>query len=172
MFGFLKRKRAPEGPVQFEVAVEVDQSASAVYPLLDWSDPQNAKRQLGHKVEQMDGQPDRFRLVLNEMPDHRFDMTVSKAVTNQAYVFSTVIQPRVGRLESDEEHYSLEPLGEDRCRLKLTTTATFKSGLTMKQFEQELAMMTVACQRALVKLKAHAEHGVEAVKVLDSAFYG
>ncbi|HEY0628560.1 MAG TPA: SRPBCC family protein [Sphingomicrobium sp.] len=171
MFGFLKR-RAPEGPVQFEVAVEVDRPASDVYPLLDWSDPRNAKRELGHKVEPIDGQADRFRLTLTEMPKHRFDMTVTKAVANEAYAFSTEIKPRIGRLENDEEHYSLEPIGDNRCKLRLTTIATFQSGLTKGQFKQELAMMTVACQRALVKLKAHAEHGVQAVKALDSAFYG
>lgn len=172
MFSFLKRKPAPEGPVQFVVAIEIDRPASEVYSLLDWSDPRNAKRELGHKVEPIDGQPDRFRLVMTEMPEHRFDMTVTRAVPDQAYAFSTDIQPRVGRLESDEEHYSLEPIGDDRCKLELTTVATFQRGLTMKIFEQELMMMTAACQRALIKLKVQAEHGVEAVKAVDSAFYG
>ena len=172
MFGLFKPKLAPEGPVQFQLALEIDRPASQVYGLLDWADPRNAKLALGHKVEPVDGQPDRFRLVMTEMPDHRFDMTVTKAVANQVYHFTTDIQPRVGRLEHDEEHYSLEPLGEDRCKLKLTTIATFKSGLKMKEYEQELSMMALACQRALIKLKAHAEQGVEAVQALDAAFYG
>jgi hypothetical protein len=38
----------------------------------------------------------------------------------------------------------------------------------MKQFEQELMMMTLACQRALLKLKIHAEQGVEAVNAFDA----
>ena len=172
MFDWFKRKPAPEGPVQFNAAVEVDRPASEVYRLLDWSDERNAKRELGHRVEPIDGEPDRFRLVLTEMPEHRFDMTVTEAVLNWTYSFFTDIRPRVGRLERDEEHYALEPLDEGRCKLKLTTIATFQSGLSMKQFERELAMMSVACQRALIKLKVHAEHGVEAVKALDSAFYG
>ncbi len=172
MFGWFKRKPAPDGPVRFEVAVEIDRPASDVYQLLDWSSPGNAKRDLGHKVEPIDGQPDRFRLVLTEMPKHRFDMTVTKAVAGEAYIFSTDIQPRVGRLESDEEQYLLTPIGEDRCKLQLTTIATFQSGLTKKELDQELAMMTLACQRALLKLKAHAEYGVEAVKAIDSALYG
>ena len=41
----------------------------------------------------IDGQPDRFRLVMTEMPRHRFDMTVTKAVPSEAYTFSTDIQP-------------------------------------------------------------------------------
>ena len=172
MFGLFKRKPAPEGPVHFNLAIEVDRPASEVYPLIDWSDPRNAKRQLGHKVEPIDGQADRFRLIMTEMPEHCFDMVVTKAVPNQAYIFSTDIKPRVGRLESDEEQYSLEPLGEDRCKLTLVTVATFQSGLSMKQFEEELAMMTIACQRALIKLKVHAELGLDAVKELDAAMYG
>ena len=167
MFEFLKPKRAPEGPVQFEVAIEVDKPASDVYRLIDWSDARNAKRELGHRIEPMDGEPDRFRLILTEMPEHRFDMTILEAVPDRAYAFSTDIQPRVGRLESDEEHYSIEPLGDDRCKLKLVTVAEFQSGLKMNQFEHELAMMTMACQRALIKLKLHAEQGVEAVKALE-----
>lgn len=172
MFGWFKRNPAPEGPVQFDVAVEVDRPASDVYPLLDWADARNAKRQLGHRVEAIDGSPDRFRLIVTELRGHRFDITVTEAVPNRSYTFSTVIQPRIGRLENDEERYSLEPIGDDRCKLKLTTIATFQSGLSMRQYQRELEMMALACQRALIKLKAHAEHGIEAVKALDSAFYG
>ena len=166
MFSFLKRKPAPEGPVTFEVAIEVDRPASEVYPLLDWTDRRNAKRELGHRIEPLDG--GRFRLILTEMPEHRFDMTILEAVPDRAYAFSTDVQPRVGRLESDEEHYSLEPIGDGRCKLKLVTVAEFKRGLSMKQYEQELAMMTVACQRALIKLKLHAEQGVDAVRALEA----
>ncbi len=166
MFEFLKPKRAPDGPVEFEAAIEIDRPASDVYGLLDWTDPRNAKRELGHRIEPIDG--GRFRLVLTDMPEHRFDMTIIEAVPDRSYAFSSDIQPRVGRLESDEEHYSLEPVGEERCRLKLLTVAEFQSGLSMKQFEQELAMMTLACQRALIKLKLHAEQGVDAVRALEA----
>ena len=168
MFSFLKPKPAPEGPVTFEAAIEVDKPASDVYPLLDWADDRNAKRQLGYPVEPIDGDPNRFRLIMPEMPEHRFDMTVLEAVPDRAYAFSTDIQPRVGPLESDEERYSIEPIGDDRCKLKLVTVAEFQRGLNMKQFERELAMMTMACQRALIKLKLHAEQGVNAVKALEA----
>lgn len=167
MFSFLKPKPAPEGPVGFDVAIEIDKPASEVYPLIDWADPRNAKRELGHQIDAIDGDPNRFRLIMTEMPEHRFDMTVIEAVQDRSYAFSSDIRPRVGRLESDEEHYSLEPIGEKRCKLKLTTVATFQSGLTMDEFEEELAMMSFACQRALVKLKLHAEQGVEAVRAFD-----
>ena len=168
MFGLFKKQMAPEGPVQFEAAVEVERPAADVYALIDWADPRNAKRQLGHDIIPLDGDPKRFRLVMSEMPGHRFDMTVLKEVPGQAYTFETDIQPRVGRLESDEERYSLEPLGDDRCKLNLTCVVNFQRGLTMKQFERELAMMSLACQRAVIKLKLHAEEGLEALQALEA----
>ena len=168
MFGFLKPKPAPEGPVQFDVAIEVEKPAADVYALLDWTDPRNAKRELGHKIEQIGTDPDRFRLVMTEMPKHNFDMTMIEALQDRSYAFSTDIQPPIGRLVSDQEHYSLEPLGDERCMLKLTTIAEFRSGLSMRQFEQELTMMTLACQRALIKLKLHAEQGLEALRALEA----
>ena len=168
MFEFLKSKPAPSGPVEFELAVEVGRPAAEVYALLDWADPRNAKRQLGHSIAPIDSDPARWRLVMTEMPDHRFDMTIIEAVPHRSYAFSTDIQPRVGRLESDEERYSIEALGEDRCQLSLVTIAEFQDGLSMKQFEQELAMMTLACQRALIKLKLHAEQGLDALRALEA----
>ena len=168
MFGMFKRNLAPEGPIQFDVAVEVERPAADVYALIDWADPRNSKRQLGHSVTALEGEPKRFRLIMAEMPEHRFDMTILEEVQDRAYAFVTDIQPRVGRLESDEEHYSIEPLGADRCNLRLHCVATFRSGLTMKQLQQELAMMSAACQRALIKLKLHAEQGLEALQALEA----
>ena len=89
-------------------------------------------------------------------------MTIAHEGTRPGEGVGTVIGP----------YKLLEPIGEDRCKLRLTTVATFQSGLTMKIFEQELAMMTVACQRGLIKLKVHAELGVEAVRAVDSALDG
>jgi len=168
MFGLFKRKPAPEGPVHFEFAIEVEKPAAHVYPLLDWADTRNSKRELGHHIQHLDGDPKRFRLIMPDMPEHRFDMTILEEVPGSAYAFVSDIQPPVGRLDSDEEHYSVEPLGERSCKLRLKTIATFRRGLSMNQFEQELAMMTMACQRALIKLKLHAEQGVDAVRALEA----
>jgi uncharacterized protein YndB with AHSA1/START domain len=129
MFGLLKSKPAPEGPVEFDLAVEVDRPAAEVYPLIDWADPRNAKRELGHRVDGIDGQRDRFRLTMTEMPDHRFDLTVTEVVPGQTYAFTCDIAPRVGRLVSTAERYSFEPIGGERCKLRLTTVATFNNGL-------------------------------------------
>ncbi|GAA4711838.1 hypothetical protein H9L13_02730 [Sphingomonas lutea] len=169
MLGMFKKKTAPvpAGPFQFEVAVEVEKPAADVYPLIDWADRRNSKRELGHIVETLGSDPRRFRLIMTDMPDHRFDMTVIREERGYAYSFVTDIQPRVGRLDSDEENYVIEPLGADRCKLRLTCNVTFIGGMTMDELEGELMMMTMACQRALIKLKVHAEMGVEAVRSLE-----
>ena len=167
MFSFLKPNLAPEGPVPFRVEVDVDRPADAVYPLVDWADARNSKLALGHRVRALDERADRFMLELEEMPGHRFDMLVSEAEPSRSYRFTTMVTPRVGRLETCEEHYQFEPIGEGRCRLTLDVIATFRSGLKMRHFEQELALMTLSCTRALAKLKLHAEQGVDAVRQLE-----
>ena len=167
MFGRFKRKPAPEGPVEFRVAIEIEASAPDVYALVDWADPRNAKVDLGHIVTPLDDQGQQFRLVMTNMPELRFDMTMIEAVPSERYAFSTAIRPKVGRLETSEEHYSFESLGDDRCKLGLTVFATFQSGINTRQFDRELAMVTTSCQRAVAKLKLHAEHGVDAVNAFD-----
>jgi hypothetical protein len=170
MFGFRKPTPAPEGPVQIKVAVEVEKPAAEVYALVDWADARNAKRELGHRVEPIEGRPGDYCLTLTEMPEHRFDMTVIESVQDRAYAFSTDIVPRVGRLEASEEHYSFEPSGDDRCKVTLTMVATFRAGLDMDEFEEEVMMVGLACQRGILKLKVHAEEGAEAVKAFDLEF--
>ena len=169
---FKKRKRAAGDPITLSFAVDIDRPAAEVYALIDWSDPRNAKRQLGDSVEAIDGSPNVFRLVMSDMPEHSFDMLVAEAVPNRAYRYSTDINPRVGRLEASEELYELEPSGEAECQLSLTIAATFQPGLTEEEFRQEVMMVGVACHNALLKLKAHAEDGVEGVRALEEQLYG
>lgn len=172
MFGLFKPKKAPEGPITLSFAVEVDRPVEEVYPLIDWADPRNAKRQLGESVEPIEGSPNLFRLIMSGMPEHDFDMLVTEATPPHSYRYSTDISPRVGRLEASEEHYELEPAGENQCQLSLTIAATFRPGLTEKEFKEEALMIGVACHNALLKLKAHAEGGVDAVRALEKQLYG
>ena len=167
MFQFFKPKKAPEGPVDFQVEVTVHKPASEVYPLIDWADERNAKVQLGNVVRPVEGSSDRFELVLAQMPEHRFEMTVTEAVANEAYCYSTDIVPPVGRLAQSREDYRIEALGQDQCRLSMVMTATFNPGLTMDEYEDELAMMTYACTKGLAKLKIQAERGVDAVREFE-----
>jgi hypothetical protein len=168
MFGFLKPRMAPEGPVQFDLQAEIDRPAEEVYPLLDWADERNAKRALGNSVARIGSSPDRFRMLLDLVPGHEFEMTVTEAVPAERYAFESTITPRAGQLVSAHEAYRLLRLGERSCRLCLTMTATFVGGMRMKAFERELAIMTTACGNALAKLKMQAEYGVEAVREIEA----
>ena len=168
MFGFLRRKAEPHGPFEFEHGVEIAKPAAEVYALVDWADARNAKRALGNKVEQVGSSPDRFRLHLDLVPDHRFEMIVTEAVPGRSYAFANEITPPVGRLVSSNETYSVEPLGESSCRLALVVSASFDGRLSMDDLAMEAMMMGMSGQNALAKLKIQAERGVDAVHAAEA----
>lgn len=168
MFGFLKKQPVPSGPIPFDFEMLIDKPVAEVYALVDWADPGNAKRQLGHRVE---GQAPAFVLHLDSMPEHRFFLELTEEKKDEAYAFTCDIQPRVGRLESSHERYTFEPVGETQCLLRLMNEVTFIDGLTMKEFEHELMMVSVACNNALVKLKIHAELGLDAAKAAEDGIF-
>lgn len=168
MFGILKRKVEPVGPFEFEHNVEIERPAEEVYALVDWGDPRNAKRTLGNKVEQVGSSPGRFRLHLDLVPDHRFEMIVAEAVQDHRYAYDCEITPPVGRLVSCHEAYSIEPLGNDSCRLGLVVSAWFVGGLSAEEMANEVMMMGMSGQNALAKLKIQAEQGVEAVHAVEA----
>jgi hypothetical protein len=166
MFGLLKRKAEPFGPCEFEHKIEIERPAEEVYALIDWADPRNAKRALGNKVEQL--APDRFRLHLDMVPGHRFEMIVTEAVPGQSYAYDAEITPPVGRLVSCSEAYTVEPLGEASCRLALTVTAWIIGGMSEEDMAMEIMMMGTSGQNAVAKLKIQAEQGVEAVHAIEA----
>jgi hypothetical protein len=166
MFGILKRKQEPFGPCEFEHSIEIDRPAAEVYALVDWADPRNAKRALGNKVEQVG--PDRYRLHLDMVPDHTFEMIVTEAVPARSYAYECEITPSIGRLVSCQEAYSLEPLGEASCKLSLAVSAWFVGGLSPEDMAMEIMMMGTSGQNALAKLKIQAEEGVEAVHAVEA----
>jgi hypothetical protein len=166
MFGVLKRKAEPLGPFEFEHGTEIERPAAEVYALIDWSDPRNAKRALGNKVEQV--APDRFRMHLDMLPDHRFEMIVTDAQRGHSYEYDIEIVPSIGRLVACHEAYSVEPLGEGSCRLGLVVSAWFEGGLSEQDYAMEVMMMGTSGQNALAKLKIQAEQGVEAVHAVEA----
>jgi hypothetical protein len=169
MLGFLKRKHEPAGPFEFEHGIDIERPAAEVYPLLDWADARNAKRALGNKVEQVGSAPDRFRMVLDIIPDVVFEMTVTDAVPGRSYAFENDFAAPVGRLVSSHESYTVEPLGDGSCRLGLTVAATFVGGLSDEVLAGEVMVMAMSCENALAKLKIQAEQGVEAVHAVEAA---
>jgi|SRR5687767_12739017 hypothetical protein len=169
MFGNLKRKAEPVGPFEFEHSIEIARSAAEVYSLVDWGDPANAKRALGNKVERVATSPDRYRLWLDLVPDHRFEMIVTKTVPGQSYAYETEITPSIGRLVSSHESYSIEALDGGACRLSLVVTVSFQGGLSEEDLAMEVMMMGMSGENALAKLQIQAEQGVEAVHAIEAA---
>jgi len=167
MFGLFRPKMAPGGPVDFDFDIEIARPAADVYPLIDWADPRNAKRQLGNAVVPVEGESGRFEMILNGLPDHRFEIVVTEAGPHRVYEFASRIVPRIGRLVASKERYTLEPLGSDRCRLRLVTSAEFAEGLRMREFQLELCRMSAAVHSALEKFRIHAEHGLGAGKAVE-----
>jgi hypothetical protein len=168
MFGMFKKKPVPSGPIPFDFEVMIDRPAAEVYPLVDWADPRNSKRQLGHAVE---GQSPHFRLAMTSMPDLRITLEVIEERPGEVYEFSCDIQPRVGRLQSSTERYTFEAVNEQQCLLRLVNQATFIDGMTIDQFEQELMTMSIATNDAIMKLKVLAEMGVDAAKSVENATF-
>ena len=169
MFGLFKCNREPAGPFEFSHGIAIDRPAAEVYPLLDWADPRNAKRALGNEVEQIGRSPDRFRMVLDLVPDVVFEMTVTAAVPGRSYAFENDFATPAGALVSNHETYIVEPLGEASCRLGLTVSARFVGGLSENDLAMEVMTMAMSCEAALAKLKIHAEQGVEAVRAVEAA---
>jgi hypothetical protein len=167
MFQFLRPKRTQFGPVDFHDAIIIEQPAETVYALLDWASPRNVYRARGGHVAQIESEADRFRLVVTEIPDVTFEMTVTAAVPHSAYSFMTVATPKLGRMVGAHEQYSLEALGPGSCRLRLVNTITFVR-MRPEEFGQEQLMVSAACHNALAKLKIQAEQGVEALKAVDA----
>ncbi len=164
MFGFFKPRAAPEGPFTIDFDIAIDRPADEVFGLVDFADPRNAKKQVG-TVEPTG--PSTFRMQLDLLPDRVIDILVTEAEAPRVYAFEAKITPQAGRLAHSHERYEIEATGENSCILRLITNVTFEPGLTMRQFESEIMMMSSAVNNALAKLKIHAEQGVEAIREIE-----
>jgi hypothetical protein len=112
--------------------------------------------------------PDRFRLHLDLVPDHRFEMIVTEIIPSRSYGFQTEITPSVGRLVGSHETFTVEPIDESSCRLGLTIAAWFDGGMSAEDTAVEVMMMGISGQNALTKLKLQAEQGVKAVHAMEA----
>jgi hypothetical protein len=171
MLPFFRKKTVPPGPHAFGAEIEIDRPASEVYRLLDLADPLHAKRQLGDAVEAVAGEPGTFTLVVSELPDAVFTLTVTEAEPGRRYAFSCSSVPLFGRVVRSHEDYVLDDLSEDRCRLLLTNTAEFKGAITKEVYEVEAMMLTLAGFQAVTKIKLHAEEGIEAVRAYSRELF-
>lgn len=166
MLGWFKPKMAPEGPVVLEYEIEIDVPPSELYPLLDFADPRNSKRQLGEIVREVPGRDDAFALVLASYPDLgdlTFDIEVTEAKPNEVYAFDGKLPEGPGALISTHERYEIEPTGENTCMMRLIVDANFRFPMKLKAYKREVATMMIALHNACAKLKLHAEQGTDAV---------
>jgi len=151
-------------PVSVDLAVEIARPAADVYALIDFADPRNAKHQLG-EVRQTG--PASFSLSLDVVPDMLFSISVTEEEAPRLYAFSAEITPRAGQLLHNTERYEIAPDGSEACVLRLVCEATFVDDLASDQFAHEAAMLSLAVQNALAKLKIHAEQGVDTVREIE-----
>jgi hypothetical protein len=167
MFGFLRPKLAPEGPIEIRCETTVECTAVDLYRLADWADPHNGRRQLGSEIIRLDDPPGRYRVGFDELPEHFVEVSVTEEVRHASYAFTCEIVPRIGRMVRTHERYGFDPLTPASCRLSLVVTATVAGPLRVKEHEHEVATMTLASRNALAKLKLHAEDGVEAARAVQ-----
>lgn len=165
MYESSKNSPMLNGPIEFDFTVEIERSASQVFPLIDVTDPRFAQVALGNSVEK--SAEDVFELEVVGLEDHVFRLHVTDCIQNERHTSKVTIEPRVGNLVEAVEGYELNATGDDRCTLTLVTKATFSDGLSAEEIAQEVAMMSMAVEDDLTKLKIHAEEGVEAVRAYD-----
>ncbi len=169
MLPFFRQKVVPAGPHEFGAEIEIERPASEVYPLLDLADPRHAKRQLGDRVQAVTGEAGTFTMVVSELPDAVFTLAVTAEKREREYAFSCVSEPTFGRVARSHEHYVLDDMGEQGCRLILTQTIEFDRELSEDEYGMEAMMLAFSGFSALAKIKLHAEEGVEAVKAMSKA---
>ncbi len=165
MFGWFRKKKVPKGPVEFDAEIEVAASTEKFFALLDFADPRNAKRELGHSIIEQGGNA--YDLVMAFMPDAVFPITDIKRVPHSHYSYRCDIPEGFGALLFTRESYDIEPIDSDRCKVSMQVVGEFASELSMEEFAHEVAMLSLGCENALTKLQAHAEGGLEAVRAFE-----
>ena len=172
MFGWLrnlfKPEMAPEGPVTFDFEAEVDAPAERIYELIDFASPGNAKRELGHSLTQVSSDPDKWKLVMSQMPDISFFETVSEAVSPSTYAYRSVAEPKQGAMEWTDERWTIEPREGEPCLVTLLVEAQFTEPMRLSDYRDNVFMMMLSCDNALEKLKLHAEQGAQAVREVEA----
>ncbi len=168
MFGFSKKKRLIEGPIDFASEVEIDRSVADVFPLIDIADPRFCHAQRGANIAPVQSEEGRYDLTIAEMEGVTFQFRVLENVPGALHKLECIIEPRINDLTHSIELYHIETIGERACRVELTTTATFDESLSDEEVAEEIATMSAAVNMDLLKLKVLAEDGVEAVEAMDN----
>ncbi|MEO0699223.1 MAG: hypothetical protein AAFY81_05835 [Pseudomonadota bacterium] len=156
-----------EGPVEFTAEVDIQRPASDVFPLLDLADPRFRQAQCGAQVQRIEGEQERYDVVLEQMDDVVFHFQVLERTAGQRYTIECAMEPQINALKMAVEAYAIEPIGEAACRVRLTTSAAFNDDLSDEEIANEIAMMSMAVTQDLEKLAVLAEEGLDALKALE-----
>lgn len=169
MFGFNKKKRLIEGPIDFTAEVEIGCPAAVVFPLIDLSDPRFRHAQTGAQVRRVEGLDNRYEMIVEGFDDAVFQFNVLMREPNARYAIEARMEPQLFALVKSIETYAIQPIGDNACRVILTTSATFDDDLSDEDIAGEMAMMSQAVMAEMEKLKVLAEGGVEALKAMEEA---
>ncbi len=170
MFGLFNRKNsqpAPDEPIELTATIEISRSADDVYALVDFGDERHQLRARGNEIRQVESDPLLYRLWYDLAPDLNFLFAVTEAVPSRSYGYSAMIVPPVGLRTGSHEAYTIEPLGEDACKVTFVNVVHHVPGLTAEQRNEEIAKSSYAASSSLTKLKIQAELGIEAVEAFE-----
>ena len=172
MLGWLTRlfkpEMAPEGPVTFDFEIEVDAPAERIYRLVDFADPGNAKRELGHSLELVSSEPETWKLVISQMPDAAFFETVTEANAPTSYAYHGTAEPQQGAMVWTKERWTIQQRSGAPALVTLLVEAQFTEPMKLSDYRQHVMMMAMGCNVAVEKLKLHAEEGAAAVRAFEA----
>ena len=165
MLEWFKPRMAPEGPVELELDTVIEKPADEIYPLIDFGDPRHHKNAVGTITRTG---PKSFDMVLDMLPDLTFPVVELKADPGHGYTVECVLPAELdARLHKTVEAITIEPLGANSCKVIARTIAHFHP-MKMKHYEHEVSMIAAACNNSLMKLKIHAEQGVDAIREIEA----
>lgn len=155
--------------------IEIDASCEDVFAVLDMRSPKNRYLGRGWTLTPVKGEPATMLGVDPKMPDLKFHFTEEARMPGAMLDISTHFGDGVvvGAMMHGRGRYTLTPLGDRRCRVELEEASTLVPGLGKRQLQQERAMLTLAVNDDLARLKALIEQGAPAAEkagALDALF--
>ncbi len=161
MFGLLKGRG--NAPFVQTVDTFINAPAETVYRLLDFASPEHRLRQRGFKVVEIASGSGRYKSEDPGMPGLVFFHEVAASEPYAFYAFVSEVEGDFfGELVEGRSEYRIAPEGAGACRVELTETSLFTPGLSRQARKQETAMMTIAVNDDIARLKMEAEGGFDA----------
>lgn len=171
MLNFLTKRHISREPIFVATEGEIEANLARVFNLLDFGAPQNALRERGFKFSETPGQSGlaTYHAQDPHFDDLDFEFVVDTYVPQRELAYSTRIASKktpLGNIVHTHSHYVLSPVGEDRCRLKLTETTQLRPGLSVRKYQMEFAALVYTVERHLARLGVHAVKGRAAAELV------